>query len=152
MMARVEKADDAGVRLTRATRQAMVVLTLILVAVLATARWLEPNPKGFGTHTQLGLPPCHFAQITGHPCPSCGMTTAFAWAARGRFDRSWEANPAGALLAPACAALVPWLALGAARGKVLGFRSPEPPLIALLVTIVTVSLVSWMIRLLVSGR
>ena len=39
-----------------------------------------------------------FFQVTGYRCPSCGMTTAFAWFVRGQFDRSWQANPVGSLL------------------------------------------------------
>ena len=133
------------------TRGAMVLLALGLSAVFGVARWLEPDPKGFGTHTQLGLPPCHFAWVTGHPCPTCGMTTSFAWFARGRLDRSWQANPAGVLLAPACLALIPWLLAGAAAGRPLGFRSLETPLIGLVVATVALSLLSWTIRLLL-GR
>ena len=126
----------------------MVVLALGLLGVFAVARWLEPSPQGFGTHTQLGLPPCQFALVTGRPCPSCGMTTAFAWFVRGRPVRSWGANPAGCVLAAACAALVPWLLAGAASGKAPGFRSLERPLIGVVVATVAVSLVSWTIRLL----
>jgi hypothetical protein len=129
----------------------MVLLALGLSAVFGVARWLEPDPKGFGTHTQLGLPPCHFAWVTGQRCPTCGMTTSFAWFARGRLDRSWQANPAGLLLAPACLALIPWLLAGAVWGRPLGFRSLETPLIGLVVATVALSLLSWLIRLLL-GR
>jgi hypothetical protein len=125
----------------------MLLAALALAGVLGVARWLEPDPKGFGTHTQLGLPPCYFAQVTGQLCPSCGMTTAFAWFARGRLDQAWRANPAGCLLAPACLALVPWLAAGAALGRPPGFRSLETPLIGLVVGTVALSLLSWTIRL-----
>jgi hypothetical protein len=126
----------------------MVLSALGLAVVFGVARWLEPDPRGFGTHTQLGLPPCQFAWVTGQPCPTCGMTTAFAWFVRGRLDRSWQANPAGCLLAAACLALVPWLLAGAARGKPWGTRSLEPPLIGLVVATVALSLVSWTVRLL----
>jgi hypothetical protein len=129
----------------------MVLLALGLAVVFGVARWLEPSPRGFGTHTQLGLPPCHFLWVTGRPCPTCGMTTSFAWFVRGRLDRSWQANPVGVLLAPACLALIPWLLLGAARGKPLGVRSLEPPLIGLVVAAVALSLLSWTVRLLL-GR
>jgi hypothetical protein len=57
---------------------------------------LQPNPRGLGTHTQLGLPPCGLYRSTGIPCPSCGMTTAFAWMARGRVLRAVSAHPFGA--------------------------------------------------------
>jgi hypothetical protein len=133
------------------TRRALVLAALGLVGVLGVARQLEPDPRGFGTHTQLGLAPCAFALVTGHPCPTCGMTTSFAWFARGRFDRSWRANPAGSLLALTCVALVPWLLAGAARGRPPGFRSLDRPLVGLVVATVALSLVSWTLRLIL-GR
>jgi uncharacterized protein DUF2752 len=43
---------------------------------------LTPARAGFGTHTQLGLPPCGFRALTTLPCPACGLTTAFAHMAR----------------------------------------------------------------------
>jgi hypothetical protein len=79
------------------------------------------------------------------------MTTSFAWFVRGRLDRSWEANPAGVFLAPMCLALVPWLIAGAARGKPIGCRSLETPLIGLVVATVALSLLSWTIRLLLGS-
>jgi len=129
----------------------MVLAAIGLAAVLGVARRLEPDPRGFGTHTQLGLSPCMFAQVTGVLCPSCGMTTSFAWFVRGRLERSWRANAAGSLLAPTCVALIPWLLAGAARGRPVGFRSLEVPLIGLVVATVALSLLSWTIRLLI-GR
>ena len=133
------------------TRRALVLAALGLVGVLGVARRLEPDPRGFGTHTQLGLAPCAFALVTGHRCPTCGMTTSFAWFARGRFDRSWRANPAGSVLALTCVALIPWLLAGAARGRPPGFRSLDRPLIGLVVATLALSLVSWTLRLLL-GR
>lgn len=141
------REEPEAARLGRSVRWAMVLLAAGLAALLVVAGWLKPSPNGYGTHTQLGLPPCLFYGVTGHPCPSCGMTTAFAWFVRGRFDRSIIANPAGAFLAGACLALVPWLLAGAATGKAPGFRSPEPVLIGVVVATVAVSLVSWTIRL-----
>lgn len=46
--------------------------------VVGLSAWLQPNANGFGTHRQLGLPPCEFGAITGIPCPGCGLTTSFA--------------------------------------------------------------------------
>jgi hypothetical protein len=136
----------------KSTRWAMLFGAIGLAAGFAVARWLEPDPRGYGTHTQLGLYPCLFHQVTGQPCPSCGMTTAFAWFVRGRFDRSWRANPAGSLLALTCTLLIPWLLAGAARGRPIGCRSLETPLIGLVVATVAFSLLSWTIRLLLGGR
>jgi hypothetical protein len=139
------------VRLGRPTRFALVVSALGLAGVLGVACLLEPDPRGYGTHTQLGLPPCAFSVLTGNRCPACGMTTSFAWFVRGRFDRSWRANPVGSLLAPTCAVMIPWLLAGAAWGRPIGFRSLEQPLIGLVVATVALSLLSWTIRLIL-GR
>jgi hypothetical protein len=136
--------------LLKTTRGAMVLGAIALVAVLGLARWLEPDPRGYGTHTQLGLYPCLFFQVTGFRCPSCGMTTAFAWFVRGRFDRSWHANPAGSVLALTCVVLIPWLLAGALRGRPIGFRSLEVPLLGLVLATVALSLLSWTIRLLLA--
>ncbi len=87
-------------------------------APLAVAAWLEPSGSGFGTHEQLGLPACGWIAGLGMPCPSCGMTTSFAFAARGDFAAAFAAQPMGALLA-ICAALVAvvagWTALSGSR-------------------------------------
>lgn len=140
-------------RLGLLARAALLVLALALVAVLATAAALRPDPAGFGTHRQLGLPPCGFLAMTGRPCPSCGMTTAFAWAVRGRFDLAWQANPVGSVLAPSAAALVPWLAVCGVSGRPRwGARSIDGPLIAVLVATVGLSLAAWLLRLLIQGR
>jgi hypothetical protein len=132
----------------RSTRWLMVAGAIGLTAVLVVARGLKPDPRGYGTHTQLGLYPCMFFQVTGTRCPACGMTTAFAWFVRGRFDRSWQANPVGTLLVLTCLLLIPWLLAGAAWGRPIGCRSLEGPLIGLVVATVALSLVSWSIRLL----
>ncbi len=68
---------------------------------LFVAGSLQPDPSGTGTHEQLGLPACGFLARTGYPCPTCGMTTAFALIARGRLVSAVLAQPAGALMAVA---------------------------------------------------
>lgn len=80
-------------------------LRLLLTAVgalgltlLGMARSLEPDPRGFGTHEQLGLAPCYFNEITGKVCPLCGGTTAWAHVLRGEMLQAANANPAAALL------------------------------------------------------
>jgi hypothetical protein len=74
------------------------------LGVLLVAAKLDPLPAGHGTHTQLGLPACGWAVALGRPCPTCGMTTAFALAVRGRFVASFLAQPMGFVLAVATAA------------------------------------------------
>jgi hypothetical protein len=80
------------------------ILLLAFAAPLALALALRPNPAGQGTHTQLGIPPCGIYAATGIPCPSCGMTTAFAHAVRGQLFSALHVQPMGAVLALGCAA------------------------------------------------
>jgi len=76
---------------------------LACFAVLIVAMRLTPSPTGMGTHTALGLQPCAFALRLGIPCPSCGMTTSFAWFVRGNLAASFYVQPMGCLLALATA-------------------------------------------------
>lgn len=80
------------------------------LAVLSAAASITPSPTGYNTHTQLGLPPCMWAAISGKPCPTCGMTTAFAHAADADLLASIQSQPFGALLAVVTATLF-WLSL-----------------------------------------
>ncbi len=65
--------------------------------VLTIARILPPSPRGVGTHELLGLPPCFFLKLTGFPCPSCGLTTCFAYAAKLHFHEALITQPFGLL-------------------------------------------------------
>jgi hypothetical protein len=60
-----------------------------------------------GTHEQLGLPPCRFLAFTGFPCPSCGLTTSFAYAAHFHFQQAFFASPFGLVLFLAAVLVVP---------------------------------------------
>ncbi len=84
-------------------------------AVLVTAALLTPSPSGIGTHTELHLPPCGFYVLFHRPCPSCGMTTAFAWMVRGRVADAFRTQPAG--VAVFLAALCAWLYLPVAWAR-----------------------------------
>ncbi|RMF84210.1 MAG: DUF2752 domain-containing protein [Planctomycetota bacterium] len=68
-------------------------------AVLGLAAYLKPAPSGVGTHCQLGLGQCGMLATTGLPCPTCGMTTAFANTVRGRLGAAFLAQPTGMILA-----------------------------------------------------
>jgi Protein of unknown function (DUF2752) len=72
-----------------------LTFVLISVSLLTIARLLEPSSQGVGTHEQMGLPPCLFLHLTGIPCPSCGLTTSFAYAARLDFFSSLITQPFG---------------------------------------------------------
>ncbi|MBN2308167.1 MAG: DUF2752 domain-containing protein [Candidatus Hydrogenedentes bacterium] len=70
----------------------------VVLAIVIGSQLLTPDPRGLGTHEQLGLPPCGTVRLFGIPCPFCGMTTAFVLAAQGHFAKAFVAQPAGLLL------------------------------------------------------
>ncbi len=79
-------------------------VALAAAVVLGVAAYLEPSPLGIGTHTQLGGPTCGWLVIMDIPCPTCGMTTAFAHAADGNLWAAFRTQPMGAVLAVGTAA------------------------------------------------
>ena len=89
---------------------------LAALAALSIAALLPPDPRGFGTHTQLGLPPCPYLAATGRPCLTCGLTTAFSNLVRGRVGAAWSANPGAFPLFLAVVLAVPWFAQSLRRG------------------------------------
>jgi hypothetical protein len=57
------------------------------------------------------LPPCGFHLVTGHPCPTCGMTRVGFLLLDGRVGAAFRMNP---FLFTIAAALAAWVAVGAA--------------------------------------
>src|SRR5262249_51750842 len=78
-----------------ADRNGYLAVAFVSALTLVIARLLHPSPRGLGTHEQLGLPPCPFLLLTGIPCPSCGLTTSFALAARLEFLSALTIQPFG---------------------------------------------------------
>jgi hypothetical protein len=95
----IARSDAAG-------RRRLIALSVAIAAIglLGAASWMTPAAEGHGTHTQLGLPPCQWPALYGMPCPTCGMTTAFAYAVDGDLAASFMAQPMGFLLAIVTAA------------------------------------------------
>ena len=116
--------------------------------LLATAEWLKPSPLRHGTHQQLGLPPCTFLALFGRPCPTCGMTTAWAHLVRGQVIGALRVNVGGTLLAVVAAIAVPWLLGSAARGRWLGMVPNGTAAACISTTILLVILIDWLVRLL----
>lgn len=80
------------------TRAGWAVLVAGSWTTLGIASWLRPDPRGFGTHQQLGMPPCTFTALTGIPCPGCGLTTSFAHMAHLHPLAAFRAHLMGPLL------------------------------------------------------
>ena len=119
---------------------------VFLLAGFSLAVSLTPDPDGFGTHQQLGLPPCSFQTMLGIPCPSCGMTTSFSHFVRGQWLSAAGANIGGLLLAVVCAAMLPWSFWSAARGELVGIRDPDSWLAWGVGVLTAVTVVNWLIE------
>lgn len=141
---------DEDIRKPRPRRLALYVRILLLVmavgftAVIITAICLDPyknqrdadgaivlNEDGsksamtMETHRQLGLPRCNMVELTGKPCPACGMTTSFALLAHGDVPNSLKANWVGTLLCGTIILFTPWLVISGFRGRLLWVRNGE---------------------------
>jgi hypothetical protein len=129
-----------------------VGIALSCLGILLTAAWLTPNPKGIGTHHRLGLTTCQMLVRTGLPCPSCGMTTSFAWFARGNLPASLYVQPAGLMLAILTTMLF-WASLyiavtGRAAHRLLQVIHPQVYLFALF----GVGIVGWIWKIFIHVR
>ena len=91
-------------------------LALLCLGVLIASRALSPSASGLGTHRGLGLPPCSFLALWGVPCPTCGLTTAFAHAARLELACSLRAHPLGLPLFTLVLLAVPLALCALSRG------------------------------------
>ncbi len=116
-MPRIYAISPVPQRVSLFHRVIAVAVAIACLSVLVTAVVVQPSRTGMETHRQLGLAECQFLRTSGIPCPSCGMTTSFAWFVRGNILRSLYVQPMGTLLATG-AALTFWTGLYiAATGK-----------------------------------
>ena len=102
-------------------RIAAAGIALACLSVLIVAAVLQPSTDGFGTHRQLGLPPCGWVLAFGKPCMTCSMTTAFSHMARGHVISGFVTQPMGAFLAIIAASTVWAGAYSAIFGSRIGW-------------------------------
>ncbi|MCA8957027.1 MAG: DUF2752 domain-containing protein [Planctomycetes bacterium] len=60
---------------------------------------LTPDPRGHGTHEQLGMERCGWVIHYGKPCPTCGVTTAATHLVQLHPWQALKTQPFGATLA-----------------------------------------------------
>jgi hypothetical protein len=101
--------------------------SVLCAALWALASALEPDPRGYGTHEQLGFRPCYPLAHWNVPCPACGVTTALGLFVRGRLLESLRAQPLGAVLAVALVAFTAWSWSAHRRGRDLALELPRLP-------------------------
>ena len=118
-----------------------------LVAALFLAGNLRPDPRGWGTHEQLGLPPCTLKSVTGWRCPACGMTTSWALAAQGRLAEALRVHTSGTMLAGlSVAASVTALAV-AVRGRWFAWQTSDTAMAVFGLAAIALVIVEWILRL-----
>ena len=131
--------------LERTERVWAFVAGAIMIGLLIVARCLSPSPVGMGTHQQLGLPPCTFDTLLGMRCPTCGMTTSWAYVTRGQVVSAWQANPGGVCLAIVSLVCGVWPWAMAWRGRYWALMSTKWSL-AILLAIAALTLLDWAVR------
>lgn len=81
--------------------------------------------------------------LWGVPCPTCGMTTAFAWAVRGRWASAFCAQPAGLVLALATMAATVYALSVAVTGRVWSVNWYRVPPARVVVALLGVLAAGW---------
>ena len=132
-------------------RLLLVAVGGVLLALLATAAVIEPDARGYGTHERLGLPPCTFRAVTGKRCPSCGMTTSWAYLVRGQLLESMKANCGGTLLGLFVIVMASWALVSGIRGRWLWRPLSERAALIAALTLIFVSLIDWSVRLFIGS-
>jgi Protein of unknown function (DUF2752) len=128
-------------------RVALIAGALFLMFGFVLAHGLEPDPRGYGTHRQLGLPECTFRTVFSKPCPGCGMTTSFSYFVRGEVLAAAQANSAGLLLAMVSALLIPWCLISAVRGRLWCVDEPLMVFACLVIALGAIATSLWLWRL-----
>ncbi|MFH1033666.1 MAG: DUF2752 domain-containing protein [Pseudomonadota bacterium] len=117
---------------------------LLLSCLLLASATLPLGPHGRVLAEYLPSLPCPFQELTGLPCPLCGMTRAFLSMGQMQVGRAMIFNAAGAMLFVflAAQALLGWAAL-ISNSRWLGFWATRNywPWLA------TAVVVCWIIRI-----
>jgi hypothetical protein len=117
----------------------------ILVLFVAASR-LTPDPRGFGTHEQLGLTPCSFYRWTGRLCPTCGATTAWAHLLNGDWAAAVRANLAATVVAGLALVGTPWLLMSASVGRWLIIKPTPRGLLVVATALAGLAVLDWLGR------
>jgi hypothetical protein len=116
---RPQSAAEEDVAARRSGAHALVLVASLAspLALLALGLLLRPDPRGWGTHEQLGFRPCYPQVHWNVPCPGCGVTTAVVLAVRGEFGAACATQPIGPLLVLGSLVFAAWALAGHHRGR-----------------------------------
>lgn len=144
---RVNPARGASsAAISRRSRFLAALLGIGLTLALLVASQLRPDPRGWGTHEQLGLPKCTFLALVGKRCPACGMTTSWAYVARGQMTKALRTHVAGTVLALVAAVVAGSALVVAVRGKRPAWPPSENVVVGLVAVATGLITCEWVIR------
>ena len=127
-------------------RLLLIGWSLFLIGGFCVAVRIQPDPRGFGSHQQLGFSPCVIRNQLSIPCPSCGMTTSFSHFVRGQLRQSAQANTSGLVLALVCLAMIPWSWISVYHRRLWLVSNPEVCLLWLVCGLVSITVMEWTVR------
>lgn len=128
-------------------RRLLMFFGMAILGMVGVARLLPPDPSGMGTHRRLGLPACGSEALWGIPCPSCGMTTSWAWMTRGELLHSWNANPGGLALGMFVLVMAPWMIASSCKGYWWPLECQPRYVLLAGMTVIVITLIQWFIRI-----
>ncbi|MBN72454.1 MAG: hypothetical protein CME32_24625 [Gimesia sp.] len=128
-------------------RLLLICWSLFLIGGFCVAIRIQPDPRGFGSHQQLGFAPCVIKNQFSIPCPSCGMTTSFSHFVRGQLSQSAQANTSGLILALVCLAMIPWSWISVYHRRLWLISNPELCLLWLICGLTSITVMEWAFRM-----
>jgi hypothetical protein len=132
------------------SREHWIVLACALalpVALLVLGGALRPDPRGWGTHEQLGFRPCFPMRHWNFPCPGCGVTTSIALVAHGAPLAALRTQPFGLVALGAALVAAGWALTGHARGRDLHGELPRAAWRRWISLLATLALLAWCYKL-----
>lgn len=133
--------------LDKPTRLALLSISVLIFSFVCLALFVEPDPRGYGTHEKLGLPPCFFHLFSGLPCPLCGLTTSFIFMSRGHLSQAFTAHPLGPMLFASLVFMGLFCLFASLLGRGIRFRHGDSLVRRGSAVLVVVILITWVLRL-----
>jgi len=132
-------------RVTERMRDLGILLPLVVWLVYTRLYWVLHA-------AHLSAPPCPFYYLTGHPCPFCGGTRAFAYMWQGDISDAVRLYPLGPALFAGTIGTVGGLAAGIMSGRTWTPRLSPMQWKLIGVFAISLVLVSWAVKWFVLGN
>ncbi len=132
-------------QVTERVRDLGILLPLVVWLVYTRLYWVLHA-------AHLSAPPCPFYYLTGHPCPFCGGTRAFAYMWQGDISDAVRLYPLGPALFAGTIVTVGGLAAGIVTGRTWTPRLSPMQWKLIGVFAISLVLVSWAVKWFVLGN